>query len=73
MSDRPLTTRAQRVLVLAERAAAELEHEYIGAEHLLLGLLAEKTGVAAQILWKAGLTKEHVHELLRESQVPPAT
>ena len=72
MSDRPLTTRAQRVLVLADHEAAKLQHEYIGTEHLLLGLLAEKTGLAAQILWQAGVTPEQVHELLRHSQAPSA-
>ena len=73
MSDRPLTTRAQRVLALADRAAADLDHEYIGAEHLLLGLLAEPTGIAAHILGEAGVTEEQVHKLLRESRAPTAT
>lgn len=73
MTDRPLTTRAQRVLMLADREAAKLEHEYIRTEHLLLGLLAENTGLAAQILWQAGVTAEQVHELLRQSQSPSAS
>jgi ATP-dependent Clp protease ATP-binding subunit ClpC len=72
MSDRPFTTRAQRTLLLADREAAKLQHEYIGTEHLLLGLLAEETGLAAQILWRAGITAEQVHELLRQSQAPSA-
>jgi ATP-dependent Clp protease ATP-binding subunit ClpC len=67
-ASRPYTTRAQRVLALAEGAAAALNHEYIGAEHILLGLLEEKTGIAAQILAERGLTSEHVREELRRAQ-----
>ena len=70
MSDRPFITKAQRSLLLADREAAELEHPYVGTEHLLLGLLAEESSIAAAILRQAGVTAEHVHQLLRQSQSP---
>ena len=62
MPDRPLTTRAQAALTLADAAAARLGHEYIGTEHLLVGLLEEKTGPAAQLLNHLGITVERVRE-----------
>ncbi len=46
----PFTPRAKKVLELALRQALKLTHNYIGTEHILLGLLAEGEGVAAQIL-----------------------
>jgi hypothetical protein len=46
----PFTPRAKKVLELALRQALKLAHNYIGTEHVLLGLLAEGEGVAAQIL-----------------------
>lgn len=70
MSDRPFTTKAQRSLFLADREAAELEHPYIGTEHLLLGLLAEESSIAAAILRQTGVTAAHVHQLLRQSRSP---
>lgn len=56
----PFTTRAQRALELANEAAATLGTEYVGTEHLLVGLLEEKTGPAAQILHHLGVTTERV-------------
>lgn len=66
MADRPYTSRAQRALELAESASANLGHEYIGTEHLLIGLLEEKTGPAAKILNHLGVTTDQVRTLLRE-------
>jgi ATP-dependent Clp protease ATP-binding subunit ClpA len=60
MSDRPFTTRAQRALELADASAAQLGTEYVGTEHLLIGLLEEKTGPAAQILNHLGVTTDSV-------------
>src|SRR5689334_13182294 len=54
--DLPYTSRAKKVLELSMGAARELKHSYVGTEHLLLGLLEEKKGVAAQVLIDAGLT-----------------
>src|ERR671917_224540 len=44
------TERARQVVVLAQEEARILKHDYIGTEHILLGLLREKEGVAARIL-----------------------
>jgi len=72
MITRPYTTRAQRVLSLADAAAAALGHEYIGAEHLLLGLLDEKSGIAAQILAESKVTREMVIALLDGARPMPS-
>jgi ATP-dependent Clp protease ATP-binding subunit ClpC len=52
----PFTPRAKKILELALREALQLGHDYIGTEHLLLGILREGEGVAAQVLQKHGLT-----------------
>ena len=49
----PFTPRAKKTLEIALREALELHHNYIGTEHLLLGLMREKDGVGAQILCKS--------------------
>jgi ATP-dependent Clp protease ATP-binding subunit ClpA len=56
--DIPYTWRAKRVLEFAMDEARQLSHSYIGTEHLLLGLLREKKGAAAQVLAEAGVTTE---------------
>ena len=48
------TDRAQRVVVLVQEEARMLNHNYLGTEHLLLGLVREGEGVAAQVLVKLG-------------------
>ena len=53
--DLPYTSRAKKVLELAMSEARELNHSYVGTEHLLLSLLREEKGVAAQVLSEAGL------------------
>ena len=50
----PFTPRAKKVLELSLREAHQLGHDYIGTEHLLLGLVREGHGVAAQVLAKLG-------------------
>jgi ATP-dependent Clp protease ATP-binding subunit ClpC len=50
------TERARRVVVLSQDEARVLKHGYIGTEHLLLGLLREEEGVAAQVLGELGVT-----------------
>ena len=55
-----LTPRAKRVIELAIDEARQLGHNHIGTEHLLLGLLREGGGVAAQILDSFGITQERV-------------
>jgi ATP-dependent Clp protease ATP-binding subunit ClpA len=54
--DLPYTSRAKKVLELAMAEARDLNHSYVGTEHLLLGLLREEKGIAAQVLVDAGLT-----------------
>ena len=70
MSERPFSTRATRALALADSEADALNDPFIGTEHLLLGLLAEKTGPAAQILGLLGVTPRQVHEILRRARSP---
>src|SRR5215831_11805346 len=53
--DLPYTSRAKKVLELAMAEARELNHSYVGTEHLLLGLLREEKGIAAQVLTDAGV------------------
>jgi ATP-dependent Clp protease ATP-binding subunit ClpA len=50
------TERSRRVVVMAQEEARMLDHSYIGTEHLLLGLLHERDGIAAQAIESAGLT-----------------
>jgi ATP-dependent Clp protease ATP-binding subunit ClpC len=50
----PFTPRAKKVLELSLREALQLGHNYIGTEHILLGLIREGEGVAAQVLQKLG-------------------
>src|SRR5687768_14531160 len=54
--DLPYTSRAKKVLELAMSEARELNHSYVGTEHLLLGLIREEKGIAAQVLDDSGVT-----------------
>ena len=64
--DLPYTTRAKKVLELAMSEARELNHSYVGTEHILLGLLREEKGIAAQVLGWAGVDTPSVRaEVLR--------
>ncbi len=63
-----LTPRAKRVIDLAYDEARQLRHNYIGAEHLLLGLRREEDGVAARVLIGLGVTLEALHESLPQFQ-----
>ena len=60
------TDRARRVLVLAQEEARLLNHGFIGTEHILLGLLREKDGVAAQALTTLEVSPEAVQEMVKE-------
>ena len=62
MGKLPLTARAKKVLGFAMAEAGFLKHNYVGTEHLLLGLLREQDGVAAQVLINLGLKLEKVRE-----------
>jgi len=60
MGQLPQTPRAKNVLVYAMEEARNLNHNYVGTEHILLGLLREQEGVAAQVLMNLGLRLEEV-------------
>ena len=62
MGKLPQTPRAKRVIEYAIEEARNLNHNYVGTEHLLLGLLREQDGVAAQVLMNLGLRLEDVRE-----------
>ncbi|HLN68019.1 MAG TPA: Clp protease N-terminal domain-containing protein, partial [Streptosporangiaceae bacterium] len=68
----PFTPRAKNVLELSLREALQLGHNYIGTEHILLGLIREGGGVAAQVLVKLGADpsriRQQVIQLLAGSQ-----
>jgi ATP-dependent Clp protease ATP-binding subunit ClpC len=85
----PFTPRAKKVLELSLREALQLGHDYIGTEHILLGLIREGEGVAAQVLVKLGAdlnrVRQQVNQLLHgyqgkepaaagaPSEAPPST
>lgn len=61
-ADLPFTSRAKKSLELAMSEAREFNHSYVGTEHLLLGLLREHNGLAAQVLAEAGVTLDPARE-----------
>src|SRR6476660_2665630 len=61
------TSRARQAVVLGQEEARTLRHDYMGTEHLLLGLLAEGGGVAAQALQQAGITLDTVRAEVEET------
>ena len=71
MYDRPFSSRAKKSLELAQSASAALGDAYVGTEHLLLGLLEEKTGPAAQILDHLGVTSDRVRALVLQMRSQP--
>ncbi|MCH7701205.1 MAG: ATP-dependent Clp protease ATP-binding subunit [Planctomycetes bacterium] len=62
MGKLPQTPRAKKVIEYAIEEARSLNHNYVGTEHLLLGLLREQDGVAAQVLMNLGLKLDEVRE-----------
>lgn len=62
MGKLPQTPRAKKVIEYAMEEARNLNHNYVGTEHLLLGLIREQEGVAAQVLMNLGLKLEDVRE-----------
>src|SRR5690625_779206 len=69
------TDRARRVVVLAQEEAKMLNHNYIGTEHILLGLIHEGEGVAAKALESLGISleavRQQVEEIIGQGQQPP--
>jgi ATP-dependent Clp protease ATP-binding subunit ClpC len=69
----PFTPRAKKVLELSLRESLQLSHNYIGTEHILLGLIREGDGLAAQILVRLGADLAEVREqVLRQLADQPA-
>src|SRR5690242_13245092 len=70
------TDRARRVVVLAQEEARMFNHNYIGTEHILLGLIHEGDGVAAKALKSLGISlesvRQHVEEVIGQGQQAPA-
>jgi ATP-dependent Clp protease ATP-binding subunit ClpC len=70
------TGRARRVLVLAQEEARLLNHDFIGTEHILLGLIVERDGIAAQALDALGISldavRENVEETIAMAGTPPS-
>ena len=70
------TDRARRVVVLAQEEARMLNHNYIGTEHILLGLIHEGEGVAAKALESLGISLEavrsQVEEIIGQGQQAPS-
>ncbi len=60
------TDKAKAALLLAERVSKRLRQGYVGTEHILMGLLREKTGVAAKVLFDNGVSEDRVMELIQE-------
>ncbi|HUG82982.1 MAG TPA: Clp protease N-terminal domain-containing protein [Euzebya sp.] len=60
------TDRARHVVVLAQEESRRLNHDYIGTEHVLLGLLAERDGLAARVLLETGVSLTEVREKVEE-------
>jgi ATP-dependent Clp protease ATP-binding subunit ClpC len=58
------TEKATNALNLAMKSAGDMGHNYIGSEHILLGLLKEKTGVAAKVLEAAGISAEQIENII---------
>lgn len=66
MSNR-FTTRAQRVILISQEEAKRLNHDFVGAEHILLGLIALGEGVAAQVLANSGVDLRRVRSEIEKS------
>lgn len=67
---KPYTKQAQKVIELTTKAARSMHHNYIGTEHLLLGLLKEGGGVAACVLMDAGVEETRLVELIEDLIAP---
>jgi len=70
------TDRARRVVVLAQEDARALNHDHVGTEHVLLGLIHEGAGLAARVLESLGIGQEAVRQRVEETigrgeQAPP--
>ena len=64
------TAKAKKALTLAAKAAGRLHQSYIGTEHILVGLIQENTGVAAQVLQENGVDAGNVLETIKDLIAP---
>ncbi|MDD7147487.1 MAG: ATP-dependent Clp protease ATP-binding subunit [Lachnospiraceae bacterium] len=64
------TKKAETALTLAKQIAGELKQNYVGTEHILLGLLREETGVAARVLQDNGATEDALISMIRDLIAP---
>ena len=67
MSENKFSPRAETVFRLAQEAAGELGHGYVGSEHLLLALIREENGLAHRVLTEAGLTADMIRNIIVKS------
>ena len=61
------TDRVRKVLAMAREEAIRLQHDYVGTEHILLGLIREGEGVAAAVLMNLNVDLEQIHERIEDS------
>ena len=66
MSFEKFTDKAKKVLVLAQDEARQLHQPYVGTEHILLGLITEEEGLAAQALDRLGIKHDDVVQTIRQ-------
>ena len=70
---KPYTKKAKKAMDLAAKTSKVMHHNYIGTEHILVGLLRERTGVAAKVLLDAGIEEEKLTELIEDLIAPSAS
>ena len=69
MNDR-FTQRVRKVLFLAREEAGRMQHDYIGTEHLLLGIIREGEGIAAKVLQRLGIDFDQIHQAIEDLVTP---
>ena len=69
---KPYTQKAKKAMELAAKSAKYMQHNYVGTEHILLGLLKEGSGVASNVLMMMGVDEERIMDLI-ESLIAPTT
>ena len=67
------TPRAEEALRLAQEAAEEMGHGYVGCEHILLGLMREEDGIAHRVMQEYGMTEDMICTVLEQGSVRCST
>lgn len=67
------TDKAKTALTLASQCAKKFKQNYVGTEHILVGLLRENTGIASKVLQENGVTVEELYDLIEDFVAPDAT